>query len=647
MDEEDLADAVEAQRLQTSGSFAGLGSTEDDRMRKDLLMDVFKAEGETMGIKLLRKMGWRDGQGVGPKVRRRARLGDEDDGDGERDEETRLFAPEDSTLITFTKKHDRKGVGYDGEVTLRATNGFSTADTHGEQDDEQLEFKPTPKSSKAKKPLNSSKGGFGVGILNDTGSDDEDPYEIGPRISYNKVIGGSKKKAQKPSKGSRPASNAANPLLGSKPVFISKKAVNVGTQKCHDGRPPLEGFVLSSNKDSLSSAINQDSRYSPPEIPKGWKSSKQASSSSTSAEYQSTADVAKASTLNPQSRASILGEAQLPGKSVFDFLSPVARNRIAAVSGKQDLPSGLGEAPPEGFSISAEKRQRELLSLVPHLEREVATKALGKGIGGWMPYAEDEPKRARYRAFLEHGAGLRSELSVREAGVSNEDWLKELQEFAHAAEIFKPMTGLMASRFTSSAAKLQPPSSETAKAPSQSPSTTSAVTDSLLRGPSHKPDDPAEAAARMGMYGPMTRSIQTFCPTRLLCKRFNVKPPEHVHVHDSDNERSATTAGGGGGRGGEAGDGSSRTTSGRSQPRNNDNVSTALPSKSLELVSRATMDDILRQAGTAPRDLRLERPLVEVEVAPEPDRNLALEGERPGDAVFKAIFGSDDDDDEE
>ena len=39
--------------------------------------------------------------------------------------------------------------------------------------------------------------GIGIGILNDTGSDDEDPYEIGPRISYNRVIGGEKKKKKR------------------------------------------------------------------------------------------------------------------------------------------------------------------------------------------------------------------------------------------------------------------------------------------------------------------------------------------------------------------------------------------------------------------------------------------------------------------
>ena len=130
-----------------------------------------------------------------------------------------------------------------------------------------------------------------------------------------------------------------------------------------------------------------------------------------------------------------------------------------------------------------------------------------------MPYAEDEAKRVRYRAFLELKAGLKSNVPERKAGHSMGDWRKELYEFAQAAEVFKPMTGLMASRFTSSTKVYEGGDSD--RKAGSSP-------------PAPKQEDPAEAAARMGMYGPMTRSVQTFYPMRLVCKRFGVKPPAHV-----------------------------------------------------------------------------------------------------------------------
>lgn len=40
----------------------------------------------------------------------------------------------------------------------------------------------------------------------------------------------------------------------------------------------------------------------------------------------------------------------------------------------------------------------------------------------------------------------------------------------------------------------------------------------------------------MGMFGQMTRSVQDFYPTRLLCKRFNVRPPEHVQQEPTTDE---------------------------------------------------------------------------------------------------------------
>jgi G patch domain-containing protein 1 len=706
MDEEDLASAADAERLQTSNAFSGLGWTESDGRRRDLLMDVLRTEGETMGVKLLRKMGWRDGQGVGPKVRRKARLGGEDgDGDGGGgNEESHWFAPEDSPLITFAVKSDYKGLGYQGEARLGAAAAEGTTqpgrqDGSDDEDASATTMRPTLRPKGSAKGLNSSKskGGFGVGILNDTGSDDEDPYEIGPRISYNRVLGGAgnqlkknkKKNKAKPPEKPRLGASAANPLLASKPVFISSKAAalstSAGFRRCHDGRLPLDGFVLATEPDEFmsSSGAEQDRRYAPPPVPEGWKPSKQQPSASSSqappppppppaAEYRSVADAAKASALDPAARASLLGEAPLPGKSVFDFLSPAARDRIASVSGRSDLPAGMGETAPKGFASSSgsseEARRRQLLDLVPELERDVALKALGRGVGGWMPYAEDEAKRARYRAFLEHRAGLRREPCCA-PDVPVHEWAKELHEFAHAAQMFKPMTGMMASRFTPaapqaqatslddastdasvSAAAMLPPSLPSAS--SSSSASQASADNSLLRTPAVKPVDAAEAAAKVGMYGPMTRSAQQFYPTRLLCKRFNVRPPVHVQP---DSELAF-------GAGSSSSSTTTTTTSGTSgSSGNKSGASTTLPTKSLELVSNATVRQMLRESGAAFGPAAAAA--LDAAATPPPnggakaadnagavvidtEHNPALEAKRPGEEVFRAIFGSDDDDDD-
>ncbi|EON67429.1 hypothetical protein W97_06682 [Coniosporium apollinis CBS 100218] len=610
MDEEDLAEAAEAQKLQTASAFAGLGSTEEDASRRDPFMGLVKAGGDTVGVKLLQRMGWRQGQGVGPRIRRKARL---DEGDEPRDanEKAHLFAPDDSPMIGFARKNDRKGLGYSGEARLSSTPASAKPGAQEDDDEDDSSFSAVNNARKGNAKKTARRGGFGVGILNDTGSDEEDAYEMGPRLSYNKTIGPDKK-PKKTSNG-LPVAKAANPLLRAKPVFVSKKIPNRTTaatlRKCHDGRLPLEGFVLATQALTL-----EANRYAPPKIPEGWKSAKgTAAADSGSSTYQSTADAAKASTLDPKSRAALLGEAALPGKSIFDYLSPSARSRIASATGKDNLPAALSEAPPEGYRKSDAEKQKDLWSLVPALDKDIADAALQRGTGGWMPYAEDERKRARYRAFIELKAGWRDVLPERAPGMSTDEWVKELQEFAHAARVFRPVTGMMASRFTSSTAHHGASSGERKDTP-------------LLSKPPAKPTDPAEEAAKIGMYGPMTRSVLQFFPTRLVCKRFNVKPPAHVQMDPGDTPSGSAAAAGSSGQ-----------------------VS--------ELVSRSMLNEMLLNAnfantsatsGAKPEPDGISVPAtLPVEAPVDVETNEALEAERAGDAVFRAIFGSDDEDEDE
>ena len=116
MDEEDLADEAEAKKLQTVGSFAGLGSSGEDIGSKNALVDLIGPKNNSIGVKLLQRMGWRPGQGIGPKVRRRAR-DDYDLGEGD-EQDTNLFAPENSKMISFVKKDNYKGLGYSEAAPL-------------------------------------------------------------------------------------------------------------------------------------------------------------------------------------------------------------------------------------------------------------------------------------------------------------------------------------------------------------------------------------------------------------------------------------------------------------------------------------------------------------------------------------------------
>ncbi|KAL2172132.1 hypothetical protein VTG60DRAFT_133 [Thermothelomyces hinnuleus] len=617
MDEEDLADAEEARKIQTQAAFSGLGSTADDATRRNGLMDLFRAEGDTMGTRLLKKMGWKEGQGIGPKVRRTARL--ELRSDTSDPGETYLFAPEDVPMISFARKTDHKGLGYEGETRLAPLN-LGTKHDSDSDDDEGASSLGRPKFTLfagRKKEREKSRGGIGVGILNDTGSDDEDPYEIGPRISYNRVIGGDKKKKK--------ATAAINPALKAKPAFIpSKKSslgkIALGVRKCHDGRLPLDGFVFGREPDTLTSEINSEGKYPPPKIPDGWVSAKQSKAQAGATGYVSTAEAARASTLDPKARAAILGEKPLPGKSVFDFMSAEAREHLAAVTGKKDLPPARGEVPAE-YALSEADRLQELLSRVPQLGKETAVAAISRGASGNAPYRDDEAKRARYIAFLEYQAGFKPTPGAKPPKMNNEEWLRELHEFYNCARIFKPMTGFMASRFTTSTN--QPSAGSGGEAEERD----------LLSKPPAKPQDPAEEAAELGMFGPMTRSVTDFYPARLLCKRFNVKPPEHVQANDP---------------------GAASAASGKAKydTASQFSATQAYGSSGQEPMALEFGSGHSSSAGT-PRDAG---PNLEDEAAGrqpsgpgkaviDTSRNEALEGERAGEDVFKAIFGDSDDED--
>ena len=213
--------------------------------------------------------------------------------------------------------------------------------------------------------------------------------------------------------------------------------------------------------------------------------------------------------------------------------------------------------------------------------------------------------------------------------MSNGDWVNELNEFANCARIFKPASGMISSRFTSS--------TNTVSQIKTSEGVVSTDPDVLIHRPTKKELSPAEQAAKMGMYGGLTRSIDEFWPTRLLCKRFNVKVPKNVE--------SATEAAGG------------ETAAGAP---NQTNIAALVPQSQQsilqgprppqkgpkELVSTDEITEMMREVKG---DSSFKLPITSSSVVAQVDveRNEALEGERAADDVFKAIFGDGDDDDDE
>jgi len=216
--------------------------------------------------------------------------------------------------------------------------------------------------------------------------------------------------------------------------------------------------------------------------------------------------------------------------------------------------------------------------------------------------------------------------------MANGDWVNELNEFANCARIFKPASDMISSRFTSSTSamsQIKPGEGVVSMSPG-----------ALIHRPQKKELSAPEQAAKMGMYGGLTRTIDEFWPTRLLCKRFNIRPPKHVESA-SNNENGAKP-----GFGVPTHFDASIFIEHPTQPPRESSIRPQPPQRGpKELISRSDITEMMREVkGDASFELpKAAETVVQVDV----ERNEALEGERAADGVFKAIFGDDGDDDDD
>lgn len=138
MDEEDLDSIRSTQKLSVNKEFDILGGTQAELAGKastsDVLMNMIQPGKDKIGEKLLRKMGWREGQGVGPRVSAKARrrqakeLNVKLDMEEEDDDLTakHFFAPLDRPLVLYPEKTNSWGLGYKTGATLVDSIGSSS-----------------------------------------------------------------------------------------------------------------------------------------------------------------------------------------------------------------------------------------------------------------------------------------------------------------------------------------------------------------------------------------------------------------------------------------------------------------------------------------------------------------------------------------
>ncbi|KAF9038570.1 hypothetical protein BJ165DRAFT_1531650 [Panaeolus papilionaceus] len=523
MDEEDLQDIRDTQKIVdtteqmdfTGSSTAarhiqGVSNEIKDPLTSALESTLLPTAKESVGAKILMKMGWRIGHGIGKRLSLKKRKEQDqaainphtgmklvgqslDIADDDEEANKHTYPPRDTPVLVVKRKDNFHGLGYVPELSLdeRLNNTGAAGEASGSKG---------PKIA----------GGFGLGALNDADEDDLDVYDgeqaSRNRHAYDHIAGdddeimiGRQADARK---------RKQEPVVPIKQYFFS------------DGRPVISGFVVAD------APLIEEIKFPIPDIPAGWKPDPKRvwekenapppppprPKGMPHAEW-------KKSQLSATQRGDLLGEARLPPaqRSVFDFMSAKDKERIQRISasiagGKdpnQEFKAGGGSMPPPPAP--------SMTKLEPH----VAHAALK----GFQPFTADPVKQARYTAYLMSQADPDVAPALKPLPTQNRDgFMKELEDYAKAASLFKPMSGAMAGRFTSAAhLDLGPKIIEGLHQP-----TTQELEEKEAERKKEEEEkvSPKVHAARMGMYGSMTREVRGWVPAKLLCKRFGVKEPE-------------------------------------------------------------------------------------------------------------------------
>ncbi|KAJ3242202.1 hypothetical protein HDU81_006614 [Chytriomyces hyalinus] len=493
MDDEDLAEIKNAKKVTATEDFGILGGTQRELERKAavstaieksdgiiasrIVQDLIIPSSDPVGIRLLRKMGWRDGQGVGPRAKRKFHeQGEEEDIHAD----AHTFAPRDITALVTTGRVGAFGLGYDQ---------YKNADVfrnHVQDEDDEDDGAPkfssfSKRALKGRKEKSSEKsafgvkGGFGTGVFDD--DDDMDVYDSTKKSSMSfSIVDDDADDGPFATYGSqnqyqhkmRPSKMQTKSIRGS---HYQDEADAVQTTKIgFDGKPALPGFHIASFQ--ITAKIWFDAPNPPPNyIPKQRLAAETAAKAVSSA----TANVS----LTADQRREILGEEALkgPARSVFSYMSQKDQDRLQNLIDKTS-----------GVKKTTKEDEKPIAAAIP-VDKDTAAAALK----GFLPFPNDEAKQERYKRFLEFRAEIISSDVKHPPHFTERETAHELLEFSKSAHMYKPLSSMMASRFTSSGTGID--TAQTASAPIER------------------------------VYGAQTRKTIEFRPHKLLCKRFNIANP--------------------------------------------------------------------------------------------------------------------------
>ncbi|XP_036326397.1 G patch domain-containing protein 1 homolog [Rhagoletis pomonella] len=559
MDDEDRGEfGIAPQRLQTRAEYTSF-EPEDSRKRKLMVshsgpipgkpvLEQFIAPRDVkIGERILKSMGWRPGQGIGPRQTRREKKtaskrniremylmqqygyqptvptpkspGHSDEADGETessdDEADKItFAPDDYDPYVCIAKKDRFGLGYNGSLSrdpvLSNALGGAASNRHINL------FEPALEAVSKNNTKISFKGqAFGVGAMEE---EDEDIYAKDDLSRYDFSLEDNKPKRRK--------------------VIIEQDRLIV------------EGFSACKTPILLK---KPDNPVVPEHfIPRNWaerKSRFQPMDPKKAEEIETYFKKVELSRnrLNPDERAELLGEMQLINEKPTTSTSARQEQMQEQNQNNCEQPQNSSQDPSatrvEGGGYRLPEKARLMLERLEQDDRfthasdtaakskkkssnktEALTEVTKQVYDGskkldstmFKPFLYDEQKQRRYEEFLLAEVKTEEEISnflnrIQPIHLSEWDREMEKKEFMQARKIFRPLDGLMSHRFISES------SIEAERKPAEQPEASTSVPKKIV----------------------MKRSKSMWKPNSLLCKRYNIAEPYGGHMEEEKRPSSA------------------------------------------------------------------------------------------------------------
>lgn len=391
MDEEDLADLEESIELVS----VNRAKPQD----KDALSKLFKSRRDSVGYKILSRMGWKEGQGVGPTVAKRLDAGGTT--------MTFQLAPKES-------EHQRHNVQFN-----EATHGLGYG------------FKLEALSDEQPVPDNQLKRKQGENVKNNNSNNHRKK-----RIAMNLSIAADYEEDEEEAV----VFEKPRTIIQSRHRFVAPRQSTGINKKLSDGQLPIEGFVVSTI------VLYQSKIFPPLEVPDDF----QIYYDYDEGQYNIPEHVDKK--LSSKQRGDMLHEKRLPAKSIFELMTNNERERIARILDKGSAtaePEPEVTAKDEDGKLDIDEKGILLDVEIPAISESLALDALNSKS---LPYGDNLTKQHRYLQYLQVQATQQSADSLYQFGkqLGADEWIRELYEFVNVAKIFKPLKGAFAEKFTSS-----------------------------------------------------------------------------------------------------------------------------------------------------------------------------------------------------